>query len=203
MLAIIDYGVGNLFSLISSLRFLGVEADVVGDEAGLRRADRLLLPGVGAFSDAVAKLRATGLDKVLCEETAAGKPLLGVCLGMQMLLERSYEFGEYEGLGLIPGCVRYMDNAVEQGLKLPQIGWNTLKFENGRHPLFRQVEEGEYVYFVHSYHAVDCGSALIATTDYGGPRTAAVASGNVMGTQFHPEKSGEVGLRILKAFCDY
>ena len=207
MIAIIDYGVGNLFSLSSSLQSIGAEAVVTPDPDTIRRADRIILPGVGAFADAAAKLRATGLDQVLLEEAARGKPVMGICLGMQMLFEESHEYGIHKGLGLIPGRVIPMAGYIPAGLKVPHIGWNPLLIKGDKHPLLRYVEEGDCVYFVHSYFATDCTtedgtSAVIATAEYGRELTAAVAKGNVMGCQFHPEKSGKVGLSILKAFCE-
>jgi len=201
MVAIVDYGVGNLFSLKSSFAAIGAEAVVTDDPAVLRRAARVVLPGVGAFADAVEKLRACGLDSAVTEVAAQGKPLLGICLGMQMLFETSYEYGTHAGLGMIPGCVRPIADVIPQGLKIPHIGWNALHFRGAPHPLLRHVREGEHVYFVHSYYA-DCGDAVIATAEYGVELTAAVARGNVCGCQFHPEKSGRVGLRILRAFCE-
>lgn len=200
MIAIIDYGVGNLFSLRSSFAMIGAETVVSGDPDALRAADRLLLPGVGAFEDARGKLAASGLDRVVLEQAAAGKPLMGICLGMQMLFEKSYEYGEHEGLSLLPGRVVPMADRLPAGLKTPHIGWNALEIKRA-HPLLAGVKDGECVYFVHSYYADGCGDALIAETEYGIPLTAAVAKGNVMGCQFHPEKSGQVGLNILKAFC--
>ena len=202
MLAMIDYGVGNLFSVCASLRAIGEDTVVTGEAEVIRRADALLLPGVGAFADAIAKLRRTGLDEVIIEEAQAGKPLLGICLGMQLLFETSLEFGEHRGLGLIPGTVRPIRGAVPEGLKIPHIGWNALNFPPERHALFAKAQEGDHVYFVHSFYAADCAPHVIATTDYGAPLTAAVARGNVMGCQFHPEKSGPVGLSILKSFCE-
>ncbi len=202
MIAVIDYGVGNLFSLASSFAFLGEEAVVTGDVDVIRRADRLILPGVGAFADAARKLRESGLDKVVTEECSKGKPLLGICLGMQLLFDCSLEYGDHEGLGLIHGTVRSIREVIPADFKVPHIGWNSLHFKVEKHPLFRYLNEGDYVYFVHSYYAAECEDAVIATADYGAPLTAAVASGNVMGTQFHPEKSGEVGLAILRAFCE-
>ena len=201
MIAVVDYGVGNLYSLNSSLKFIGADAVVTSDEGVIRRADRILLPGVGAFEDAAAKLRATGLDKVVCDEAAGGKPLLGICLGMQMLLEKSFEFGEHKGLGLIEGSVRPISDVIPANLKIPHIGWNPLKFEGEKNEIFKYVNEGECVYFVHSYYGAECPS-VIATTEYGASLTAAVARSNVYGMQFHPEKSGEVGLNILRAFCE-
>ena len=201
MIAVIDYGVGNLYSLNSSLKFIGADAVVTSDESEIRRADRILLPGVGAFEDAAKKLRATGLDKVVCDEAGGGKPLLGICLGMQMLLERSFEFGEHKGLGLIGGSVRPISDVIPEDLKIPHIGWNPLKFEREKNEIFKYVNEGECVYFVHSYYGAECPD-VIATTEYGASLTAAVAKDNVYGMQFHPEKSGEVGLNILRAFCE-
>ena len=200
--AIVDYGVGNLFSLCSSLRAIGADAVVTPDAEVIRAADRIILPGVGAFADAAAKLRATGLDRVICGEAAAGKKIMGICLGMQMLFEKSYEYGEHDGLGLIPGRVIPMAGYIPDGLKVPHIGWNPLIFKGERHPLLRYLGEGDCVYFVHSYFATDCDESVIATAEYGRELTAAVARGNVMGCQFHPEKSGPVGLSILRAFCE-
>ena len=203
MIAVIDYGVGNLFSLCRSLEAIGQEAVVSGDPAVLHQADRLILPGVGAFADAAEKLRQTGLDAVLQAEAARGKPLLGICLGMQLLFEESYEFGRCAGLGLIPGKVVPMEGVIPADYKIPHIGWNALHFPKGiRHPLLQRVQEGACVYFVHSFWADQCGDACIATTEYGAKLTAAVARGKVMGCQFHPEKSGETGLAILRTFCE-
>ena len=201
MIAIIDYGVGNLFSLRSSFAAIGQEAAVTNDIDEIRRADRLILPGVGAFRDAAEKLRASGMDRAVKEETAKGKPLLGVCLGMQMLFERSYEYGVYEGLGLLKGEIRPIAERIPAGLKIPQMGWNALRIMKDS-PLLKYTREGEYVYFVHSYSAVGCDDSLLASTEYGAELTACVGKGNVFGCQFHPEKSGEVGLRMLKAFCE-
>ena len=200
MIAILDYGVGNLFSLSSSFRAIGAEAVVTADPDVIQRADRLILPGVGAFEDAAKKLRMSGLDRLLREEVAKGKPLLGICLGMQLLFEKSYEYGEYEGLGLLKGAILPIRGAVSTELKVPHIGWNALHFTR-KHPLFANTKEGEHVYFVHSFYADGCEDSLVAQTEYGKMLTAAVAKDNVMGCQFHPEKSGEVGLNILRAFC--
>lgn len=201
MIAIVDYGVGNLFSLKSSFAAVGVEAVVTADEAVLRAADKIVLPGVGAFGDAAEKLRATGLDRLLIELANDGKPLLGICLGMQLLFDISYEYGEHRGLGLIHGAIRPIADVIPNDFKVPHIGWNGLHFHR-KHPLFRYLNEGDFVYFVHSYYATDCDDAVLATADYGAPLTAAVAKGNVYGCQFHPEKSGTVGLNILRAFCE-
>ena len=203
MIAIIDYGVGNLFSLQSSLRMIGEETVVTADLQVLSAADRLILPGVGAFGDARQKLEDAGLDGVIRAQAAGGKPLLGICLGMQLLFERSFEFGEHEGLGLIPGDVVDMTPLIGPGLKVPHIGWNALQIKKPAHPLLAGVRKGDCVYFVHSFCATRCDESVIATAEYGAPLTAAVARGNVLGCQFHPEKSGEVGLRILRAFCTW
>lgn len=204
MLAVVDYGVGNLFSLTCSLRAIGVEAEVTGDEAVLARADRVILPGVGAFGDAAEALRRTGLDQAVLREAQAGKPLLGICLGMQLLLDYSTEYGRHRGLGLIPGAVRAIRPVVPPEYKVPHMGWNALHFPKDRpvNPLFRYIQEGDCVYFVHSYAGTDCEAHTIATAEYGPELTAAVARDNVYGVQFHPEKSGTVGLNILKAFCE-
>lgn len=202
MIAIIDYGVGNLFSLRSSLLSIGAEAVVTADPTVLKTAEKLVLPGVGAFGDAAGKLRATGLGDLVKEEARKGKPVLGICLGMQLLLEKSYEYGEHEGLGLIPGVIRPIADVIPTGLKIPHIGWNALHFGVKKHPLFRYIEEGDHVYFVHSYYGAQCEESVIATTEYGAALTAAVGRGNVLGCQFHPEKSGVIGLAILRAFCE-
>ena len=202
MIAVIDYGVGNLFSLCSSLEAIGAQSVVTSDPDVIKQADKIILPGVGAFGDAIRKLRKTGLDEVIINEVAAGKPIFGICLGMQLLFEKSYEYGEHTGLGLLRGSVVPMDGSIEAGLKIPHIGWNALKVER-KHPLLKYTAEGYHVYFVHSYFAVDCDDSLVASSEYGARVTALVASGNVAGAQFHPEKSGEVGLNILRAFCEW
>lgn len=199
MIAIIDYGVGNLFSLTSSFKVIGEEVIITSDVEIIKQADKLILPGVGAFGDASKKLFDSGLDKVILEEVKNKKPLLGVCLGMQMLFNESHEFGIHKGLGLINGKVVYID--LPSDYKIPHIGWNALHFKK-QSPILKYIEENDFVYFVHSYHAVDCEESLVATTDYGREITAIVQSGNVFGCQFHPEKSGGVGLKILKAFAE-
>lgn len=201
MIRIIDYGVGNLFSLRSSLRAIGIDADYTGNPAEIRKADKLILPGVGAFRDAREALRSTGLDRVVQEEVGKGKPLMGICLGMQILFDRSYEYGEYEGLGLIPGEIVPMEGRIPKDLPIPHIGWNELMLKQPS-PLMKNTANGDYVYFVHSYYAETPAEYVIATTDYGVEMTAAVQKDNVYGCQFHPEKSSEVGLSILKAFCE-
>ena len=202
MIAIVDYGVGNLFSLKSSLSMIGAEAIVTRDATDLRTAEKIILPGVGAFEDAAKKLRATGLDEVVVEQARAGKPLLGICLGMQMLFDRSFEYGEHKGLGLIPGDVIDMRPQIPAELKVPHIGWNALIFMQPNHPLFRYINEGDCVYFVHSFYGANCEKDTLATAEYGAELTAAVGRGNILGCQFHPEKSGRVGLNILRAFAE-
>ena len=201
MVGIIDYGVGNLFSLRSSLTEIGAEAMVTSDEAEIRAADRIILPGVGAFEDAAAKLRSSGMAEIVMREAAAGKPLLGICLGMQLMFDKSYEYGEHEGLGLIRGSVRPISDVIPAGYKIPHIGWNSLHFKK-ESPLFKYTSEGDFVYFVHSFYATDCAESTLAVTDYGAELTASVANGNVYGCQFHPEKSGDTGLGILRAFME-
>ena len=200
MIAIIDYGVGNLFSLKSSLAQLGQDTVVTADPDTIRKADRLILPGVGAFGDAMDKLVATGLVPVIRAE-AEKKPLLGICLGMQLLFEKSYEYGEHQGLGLLKGSVIPMEGTIPERLKIPHIGWNALHFAKPS-GLFKYINENDCVYFVHSYYATDCDDSVIATTEYGKKMTAAVELGNIKGCQFHPEKSGDVGERILKNFLE-
>jgi glutamine amidotransferase len=202
MIAVIDYGVGNLFSLTSSLSMIDADTCITSDEEMIRLADKILLPGVGAFEDAKKKLADTGLDKVIIEEVKKGKKILGICLGMQMLFERSFEYGEHEGLGLLRGSVVGMQGRIPTELKIPHIGWNSLRIKKS-HPIFKYISEGDFVYFVHSFYATDCEDSLLASTEYGIPMTAAVALDNVAGTQFHPEKSGEVGLSILRAFAEW
>ena len=202
MVAIIDYGVGNLFSLKSSLSSLGADVIVTADENELKNADQIILPGVGAFEDAIKKLRETSLDKVVIELAKSGKPLMGICLGMQLLFDKSYEYGEHEGLGLIKGEIVPIKDDVSADLKIPHIGWNALKFEYGTSPIFADINDGDCVYFVHSFYAKNCAKNVIATTEYGATLTAAVADKNVFGCQFHPEKSGKIGLAILKSFIN-
>lgn len=202
MIAVIDYGVGNLFSLSSSLNALKEDNVITSDKEIIKKADKIILPGVGAFSDAIAKLRNSGLDKVIIDEANKGKPVLGICLGMQLLFDKSYEYGEYEGLGLIKGNIKPIKGVIDDGLKVPHMGWNGLIIKDKSNPLFKSVKDGDCVYFVHSYYATDCEKNVIATAEYDKELTAAVCKNNVFGCQFHPEKSGEVGLKILKAFCE-
>lgn len=204
MIAIVDYGVGNLFSLSSSLEAIGKETIITGDADIIRNADQIILPGVGAFGDAAAKLTDSGLDKIIIEEVKKGKPLMGICLGMQLLFDEGYEYGCHKGLGLIPGKVISMKGVVPEDYKIPHIGWNSLLFPAGREksPLFKYINDGDCVYFVHSFFASECNESTIASAEYGALLTAAVSKDNIYGCQFHPEKSGAVGLSILKAFSE-
>lgn len=201
MIAIVDYGVGNLFSLSSSLSSIGVAHTVTSDPAVIRAADKIILPGVGAFADAKRLLSESGLDKVIVDEVGKGKAILGICLGMQMLFEESHEYGVHKGLSLLSGKIVSMKGVIPAGYQIPHIGWNALTIKR-THPLFRYIKDGDHVYFVHSYYASGCEDSLIATAEYGASLTAAVAKGNICGTQFHPEKSGETGLAILRAFAE-
>ena len=201
MLAIIDYGVGNIFSLYSSFKFIGEDVVLTNDKKVIDSCSHIILPGVGAFADARRKLDESGMTEVVKEQVKTGKPLMGICLGMQMLFDKSYEYGEHDGLGLIKGSVRPISEAIPSDLKIPHIGWNALEFtkETG---IFKHIKNGDHVYFVHSFWAADCKESTTSVTEYGAKLTASVQSGNVYGCQFHPEKSGEVGLNILKAFCE-
>ncbi|MBR6259647.1 MAG: imidazole glycerol phosphate synthase subunit HisH [Oscillospiraceae bacterium] len=201
MTAIIDYGVGNLFSLSRSLEYLGLDSVITSDKKVIRGADRVILPGVGAFEDAAKKLREYGLFDEVKDIAKSGRPLLGICLGMQLLFDKSYEFGEHEGLGLIPGEVCPLRGDIPDDLKVPHIGWNSLRFLKDS-PLFKYSKEGDYVYYVHSFYAKNCLESTVAVSEYGVQVTGAVQKDNVYGTQFHPEKSGEAGLRMLRAFSE-
>lgn len=201
MIAIIDYGLGNLFSLKCSLDAIGAQAVITSDADEIKSAGKVILPGVGAFRDAIEKLRTGGLDKTVLSCADMGKPVMGICLGMQLLFDKSFEYGEYEGLGLIEGRIRPIEEKIPAGLKIPHMGWNALDIKAPENPIFKYIHNGDYVYFVHSYSAVDCRS-VIASAFYGAELTAAVSRNNVFGCQFHPEKSGETGLKILKAFCE-
>ena len=201
MVAVVDYGVGNLFSLCSSLKFIGQDNIVTSDPQKIRGADKIILPGVGAFGDAVEKLKSSGLFSLLQQQAKEGKDIMGICLGMQMLFEKSYEFGEHEGLGLLKGEIIPMKGALEERYKIPHIGWNALQFKR-ESDLFKYIKDGDCVYFVHSFYADNCADSLIASAEYDKSITAAVEKDNVCGCQFHPEKSGEVGLSILRAFCE-
>ena len=201
MIVIVDYGVGNLFSLKSSFAAIGVEAVVSSDFEEIRKADKIILPGVGAFEDAANKLSESGLGDLLCELAREGKYIMGICLGMQLLFEKSLEYGTHKGLGLIKGTVKPIKDVIPADYKIPHIGWNSLKFKFDS-PIFSKINQGDYVYFVHSFYAAECDENIIATVEYGTELTAAVQDKNVFGCQFHPEKSGEVGLKILSAFCE-
>lgn len=201
MIAIIEYGVGNLYSLNCSFQTIGEEVVITKDIEVLRQADKLLLPGVGAFGDAAEKLHRAGLAEEIVAQANAGKPLLGICLGMQLLFDKGYEYGEHEGLGLIPGSVRSISDVVPKGFKVPHMGWNKLDIRK-ESKLLKNLKNDDYVYFVHSYYATECEAYTVATAEYGAPLTAVVEKGNVFGCQFHPEKSGSIGLEILRAFSE-
>ena len=200
MIAIVDYGVGNLFSLKSSFSSIGAEVTVTGHKAEIEKADKIILPGVGAFEDAAKKLFQSGLGEAVINEARKGKPIMGICLGMQLLFDKSYEYGEHNGLGLIPGTVRPISDVIPKDLKIPHIGWNALDFKKDS-PINKYINNGDFVYFVHSFFADGCEESLTAFTEYGIKITAAAANGNIFGCQFHPEKSGKTGLKILRAFC--
>ncbi len=204
MIAIADYGVGNIFSLISSFKCIGADVFLTKDPKELKKADKIILPGVGAFEDAANKLRTSGMWDAILKETSEGKPLLGICLGMQMLFNKSYEYGEHEGLGLIDGIIAPIEDDIKADLKIPHIGWNALSFPKDRpkSKLYRYIDEGDFVYFVHSYYGKECLESTTATTEYSVPLTASVENGCVYGTQFHPEKSGKTGLAILRGFIE-
>ena len=202
MIAIVDYGVGNLFSLKCSFAAVGENAVVTSDKSEIKNADKIVLPGVGAFGDAAGKLKEQNLDILLKDEAKSGKPILGICLGMQLLFEKSFEYGEHAGLALIPGAVRPISDVISGDLKIPHMGWNALNFHGKKHPAFKYSSEGDHVYFVHSFYADTPEEFVLATAEYGAPLTAAAANDNVVGCQFHPEKSGKAGLGILKAFCE-
>ncbi len=201
MIAIVDYGVGNLFSLNSSFKKVGADTVLAKDRKTIENAEKIILPGVGAFADAARKLNESGLGDVVKEQVKKGKYVMGVCLGMQLLFEKSHEYGVHDGLGLLKGEVVPMRGYIDEKLKVPQIGWNALHIEKENF-LLKYCKEGDYVYFVHSYFASKCSESVIATTEYDKTLTAAVAKDNVLGCQFHPEKSADVGLNILRAFCE-
>jgi glutamine amidotransferase len=202
VIAIIDYGVGNLFSLKSSLEYIGAKAIVTSDKDKIHSAEKIILPGVGAFGDAAKKLEKTGLKDIVLDEVKSGKYLLGICLGMQLLFDKSYEYGEHFGLGLISGDVIPIKNVIPNDYKIPHICWNSLHFKGEKSRIFKYIKDGDFVYFVHSYYGANCDDYVTSVTDYGAELTASVENGNVFGCQFHPEKSGNVGLNILKAFCE-
>ena len=195
---IADYGRGNLRSLKNALDRIGMETEISSSPQKIMRADSLIIPGVGAFADAMDAMDAAGLTQVIKDFAKSGKYVLGICLGMQLLYEKGYEYGEREGLGLIKGSIRYLD--IEE--KVPHMGWNDLKFEKDSDPVLRKIKEGEYVYFVHSYYADSDGSEIVAFTEYGKKIPAIVRQGNIYGMQFHPEKSGDTGERLLEAYRD-
>ena len=201
MTAIINYGVGNLFSLESSFNAIGQTVTITSNPDDIKAAERIILPGVGAFGDAAGKLFSSGLAEVLISEAHKGKPILGICLGMQLLFTKSYEFGEFNGLNLIPGNVKPISYVIPESFKIPQMGWNSLDFINPSE-IYSRTPENSYVYFVHSYAAFCDERYITATTDYGAPLTASVQNGNIYGVQYHPEKSGNIGLDILRAFCE-
>ena len=200
MTAVIDYGAGNLTSVLLALKFLGDDPVITGDPALLEQADRIIFPGVGSAASGMEGLKRKRLDEALKKCCMQNKPILAICLGMQMLLEFSEEDDGVNGLGLFPGKVKLFDFPPEQRIKVPHMGWNTVR--QNEHLLWKNIPDNSAFYFVHSYYAADCDDAVIADTDYGAPLTAAVASGNVFGCQFHPEKSGKVGLQILRAFSE-
>ncbi len=202
MVVIVDYGVGNLYSLKSSFKAIGVDVITSGDSKVIEKADKIILPGVGAFEDASKKLFDSGLAEVVISMANRGVPLLGICLGMQMLFDRSLEYGVHKGLGLIKGEIRPISEVIPSNLKIPHIGWNALNLKKPKSEIFKYLNDGDCVYFVHSFYGANCSESVIATTEYGAELTAAVQKGNVYGCQFHPEKSGSVGLSILKAFCE-
>ena len=202
MIAIVDYGCGNLYSLQSSLNFLKLDSVITSDPEIIKSADRIILPGVGAFGDAVKLLKKSGLFDLIKDEAKKGKYILGICLGMQLLFEKSYEYGEHIGLGLIKGEICPLENDIKGGLKIPHMGWNALEIINPKSPIFKYTNNGDYVYFVHSFYGKNCDASLLAVSDYEVKVPALVNEGNVFGAQFHPEKSGDVGLNLLKAFAE-
>lgn len=201
MIAIVDYGCGNLFSISSSAKALGLDVTVTGDAEKIKNAERIILPGVGAFEDAINKLRSSGLADVIIDEAKKGKPILGICLGMQLLFDKSYEYGEFEGLGLIKGEICPLEGDIAESLKIPHMGWNKLIFKADS-PIFKYISDGDYMYFVHSYYGKNCDESLLAVSEYDVHVPAVVNNNNVYGMQFHPEKSGEKGLLLLKAFSE-
>ena len=202
MIAVIDYGLGNLFSLKSSLDYIGLDNILTSDKDVIRNADAIILPGVGAFRDAISKLKEDGLYELLIEQANSGKPFLGICLGMQLLFEKSYEYGEYEGLGLINGEIRSIKEDIDESLKnlkIPHMGWNKVNATNNN-DIFKNLEENRF-YFVHSYHVV-CNNQknILATANYGKTFTCSIYKDNIYGVQFHPEKSHKFGMQLLKNF---
>ena len=202
MIAVIDYGVGNLFSLLSSLNYVGLHTKLTNDIEEIKNANGIILPGVGAFRDAIGNLEKYGLKETLINEAKSGKPFLGICLGMQMLFEKSYEYGEYEGLGLINGTVEEIKKYIPENsdLKIPHMGWNSLiineRFKDDK--ILKDVDNNEYVYYVHSYFAKTDMKNIVTYSEYGTKIPGIVKNENVYGMQFHPEKSGDTGLKLLK-----
>ncbi|MBQ7108111.1 MAG: imidazole glycerol phosphate synthase subunit HisH [Clostridia bacterium] len=202
MIAIVDYGCGNLYSLQCSLNFLNLETVVTSDPEVIKSANKIILPGVGAFGDAVELLRKSGLDAVVKNEAKKGKYILGICLGMQLLFDKSYEYGEHKGLGLIKGEVCPLSDDIKSDIKIPHMGWNSLCINDMTDPIFKYTKNGDYVYYVHSFYAKNCDEALLAYSEYEIKVPGLVKNKNVYGAQFHPEKSGDVGLNLLKAFAE-
>lgn len=202
MIAIVDYGCGNLFSLQCSLNFLNIDSVITSDAEVIKKSDRIILPGVGAFGDAVKLLDKTGLGEVVKAEAKKGKFILGICLGMQLLFDKSFEYGEHSGLGLIKGEVSPLSSDIKGDLKIPHMGWNSLEIKNTNDPIFKYTNNNDYVFFVHSFYGKNCDESLLAVSDYEVKVPAIVKNKNVYGAQFHPEKSGDVGLGILKAFAE-
>jgi len=202
MIAIVDYGCGNLYSLQCSLNFLKLESQITSDPEVIKNADKIILPGVGAFGDAIKLLNNSGLAEVVKKEATKGKYILGICLGMQLLFDKSYEYGEHKGLGLIKGEVCPLSGYIKSNLKIPHMGWNSLNIKDLSDPIFKYVKQGDFVYYVHSFYAKNCEKSLLATSDYEVTVPGLVKSKNVYGAQFHPEKSGDVGLNLLKAFAE-
>jgi len=202
MIAIVDYGCGNLYSLQCSLNFLKLESQITSDPEVIKNADKIILPGVGAFGDAIKLLNNSGLAEVVKKEATKGKYILGICLGMQLLFEKSYEYGEHKGLGLIKGEVCPLSGYIKSNLKIPHMGWNSLNIKDLSDPIFKYVKQGDFVYYVHSFYAKNCEKSLLATSDYEVTVPGLVKNKNVYGAQFHPEKSGDVGLNLLKAFAE-
>ena len=201
MVAIIDYDAGNIKSVQKAIESLGEEVVITRKPEEILSASGVILPGVGAFGDAADKLRESGLFDFIKEQALSGKPMMGICLGMQLLFDKGYEYGEHDGLGLIKGSIRPISDVIPDDLKIPHIGWNALDFKK-KSPIFKYINNGDHVYFVHSFYGAECEESVIATSEYGIPLTAAVGKDNIYGCQFHPEKSGDTGLKILKAFCE-
>jgi len=202
MIGIVDYGMGNLRSVANAFLKMDIEAEIAHEPGKIDSYDRLVLPGVGAFGQCLENLKESGLYEVTVDFINSGKPFLGICVGMQMLFEKSYEYGEYNGLGIFPGAVKKFEKKKEDGYKIPHMGWNSLVLKKG-HSLIKGIRDGEYMYFVHSYYA-PVSEFSVATAEYAGVEfSAVIARGNVAATQFHPEKSQQAGLKILKNFGEW